>query len=121
MSITPCGDQTQLCSSFPFTLRYFPSTISVSHSTREKLIRHWSPSLGGIATPDNSLSPFHGHLISTVQPLSMSRGSLSVPSIFTAVLRPVISQAFTAFPPSLYGLVKSKSQVVLNALSSSSP
>src|SRR5262249_57827348 len=111
MSITPCGDHTQLCSGRSFTLRYFPSMISVSHSTREKLIRHWSPSLGGIGTAASSLSPFHGHLISTVQPVSLSRGSLSVPSIFTAVFSPVISQALTALPPSLYGLVSSKSPV----------
>ena len=121
MSITPCGDQTQLSSGLPFTLRYLPSTISMSHSTREKLIRHWSPSFGGIATPLSSFSPFHGQAISSVQPVSVSRGSLSVPSTWTAVFSPVISQALTALPPSLYGFVSSRSQVVLRAFSSSSP
>src|SRR5262245_51252061 len=120
MSITPCGDHTQLCSGLPFTLRYFPSTTSLSHSTREKLIRQRSPSFGGIDAP-SSFNPTHGHLISIVQPVSLSRGSSGVPSIFTAVFSPVISQALTAFPASLYGLVRSRSHVVLRALSSSSP
>ena len=32
--------------SFPGSLRYLPSTTSIRHSTREKLIRHSSPALG---------------------------------------------------------------------------
>ena len=52
MLITPCGDHTQLCSgkslpaaSLSFTF-LVPST-RVSHSTREKLMRHSVPSVGG--------------------------------------------------------------------------
>src|SRR4051812_49301411 len=113
MSITPWGDQVQLRSGRFGTLRYLPSTTSTSHSTREKLIRHWSPSRGGTGTPVSSFSPAHGHLISTVHPRSVSRGSLTVPSTWTAVFRPMISHPFSALPPSLYGLVSSRSQVVL--------
>src|SRR5437762_12185728 len=120
MSITPCGDHTQLCSGLPFTFRYVPSPTSVSHSTREKLIRQRSPSRGGTGTPVNSLSPAHGQRISTVQPLSVSRGSFGVPSTCTAVFRPITSQPLTALPPSLYGFVSRRSQVVLRAFSSSS-
>src|SRR6185369_1068436 len=95
MSINPCGDHTQLCSVL-LVFRYFPSATSVSHSTREKLIRHRSPSFGGSGVTlvfTISCSPFHGHLISTVQPLSVSRGSFRVPSSLTAVFSPVISHA----------------------------
>src|SRR5688572_3424917 len=123
MSIKPCGDHTQLCSTL-LVFRYFPSATSVSHSTREKLIRHRSPSFGGSGVTfvfTISCSPFHGHLISSVHPLSVSRGSLRVPSRRTAVFSPVISHAWTACPPSLYGFVSSKSQVVLNRFNSNSP
>src|SRR5438067_10184460 len=112
MSITPCGDHTQLCSGRPFTFTYLPSATSVSHSTREKVISHLSPSFGGTGTPVSSFSPAHGQRISTVQPRSVSRGSFSVPSTYTAVFSPAISQALTALPPSLYGFVRSRSQVV---------
>ena len=47
MSTTPWGDQTQLSSGVFGIFWYLPATISCCHSTREKLIRHWSPSLGG--------------------------------------------------------------------------
>src|SRR3954452_18843495 len=101
MSITPCGDHTQLSSRLPCTLRYLPPTTSCSHWTREKLTRHWSPSRGGTGAAVSSLSPFHGQATSTDQPRSVSRESLSVPSTWTAVRRPAISQALTARPPSL--------------------
>src|SRR5262245_55527408 len=101
MSITPCGEQTQLCSGRPFTFSYFPFFTSKSHSTREKLIRQRSPSFGGTAVVEISFNPSHGHLISTVQPVSASFGSLIVPLICTAVLRPMISQPLIARPPSL--------------------
>src|SRR5436189_161108 len=98
MSISPCGDQTQLCSECLGTLTYFPFSIVWSHSTREKLIRHWSPSFGGFANlgESNSLNPDQGQKISTVHPLSVSFGLLSVPSTCTAVFKPIISQALTA-------------------------
>src|SRR5690348_17290730 len=79
MSITPCGDQTQLCSGRFGILTYLPSLISMSHSTLEKLIRHWSPCFGGAGQPANSPSVFHGRANSTVQPESRSRGSFNVP------------------------------------------
>src|SRR5579864_4126392 len=121
MSTTPCGDQTQLSSLVPSTFRYLPATISCCHSTREKLMRHCSPSRGGTGTFVSSFSPFQGQAISTVQPLSLSLGSLIVPFTFTAVFKPAISHAFTAWPPSLYGIGSSRSQVVLSAFNSNSP
>src|SRR5262245_42589543 len=124
MSIAPCCAHTQLYSGRFGDFLYLPFTISVSHCTREKLTRHRSPSFGGTATnfvSTSSLMLFHGHLISSVQPLSVSHGLFSVPSIFTAVFNPVISHECTAVPESRYGLVSSKSQVVLSAFSSSSP
>src|SRR5262249_36646551 len=99
---------------------YFPPTTRVSHSTREKLTRHRSWSFGGTAPPLSSFSPVHGQRISTVQPPSLSCGSLRVPSIQTADFRPVISHELMALPSSLYGLSKRRSQVVWSAFSSSS-
>src|SRR5262245_1529700 len=101
MSITPCGDHTQLCSGRLGTFRYVPPATSTSHSTREKLIRHWSPFRGGTVHVASSFKLFHGQRISTVQPRSVSAGLLIVPSTWTAVFKPVISHASTARPPSL--------------------
>src|SRR5262245_46841646 len=101
MSITPCGDQTQLCSDLPFTFSYFPFFTSTSHSTREKLIRQRSLSFGGNATAESSFNPENGQRISTVQPVSVSDGSPMVPVTCTAVFRPMISQPLIARPPSL--------------------
>src|SRR5438270_2958755 len=101
MSIDTCDDHTQLLSDRPFTYTYLPPTTSVSHSTREKLTRHRSPSFGGTVTSVSSFSPAHGQRISSVQPRSVSRGSFGVPSTCTAVFSPAISQALTALPPSL--------------------
>src|SRR4051812_46543199 len=105
MSITPCGDHTQLSSRLPCTLRYLPPTPGGAHpqlpprspsplrysppppssppGPREKLTRHWSPSRGGTGAAVSSLSPFHGQATSTDQPRSVSRESLSVPSTWT--------------------------------------
>src|SRR5690242_11265627 len=109
MLIAPCGDQTQL-SSFVFgTLRYLPSTISCRHSTREKFILHSSPARGGVSWWAYSASAFHGKAISTDQPRSVSLGSFSVPSTYTAVRNPGISQLLRAFPPWRYGLSRNRS------------
>src|SRR5687768_17162022 len=99
MSITPVADQTQLSSGVSGTRRYLLSTTSCSHSTREKLMRHWSPSLGGKLCSVTSLSDVQGIAISTVHPLSTSDGSLTVPATETAVRRPWNSQPLSLCPP----------------------
>src|SRR5262245_15997572 len=100
MSITPWGDHTQLSSRVLGILWYFPSAISFRHSTREKLTRHWSPSSGGTFRWECSASDFQGIANSTDQDVSLSRGLLSVPWTWTAVLSPGISHSLMAGPPS---------------------
>src|SRR5436853_7768521 len=63
---------------------------------REKSMRQISPSFGGkdrLSAPASHFIPFHGNASSTVQPLSASLLSLSVPSICTAVFNPGNRQA----------------------------
>src|SRR5262245_54760751 len=125
MSTTPCGDHTQLSSDEPDTFSYampFVAALLVEtrHSTREKLIRHCSPSVGGPVCRARSDKTFHGNANSTVQPLSVSAGLLSVPRTWTAVFIPGISQSLRGFPSSRYGLSSRRSQVVLSALISNS-
>src|SRR4051812_4117879 len=80
ISMIPCGDHTQLCSGndLPVTLSlhltYLPFVISVSHSTREKLMRQNEFSFGGAALPLKKLSAVKGMAISTVHFLSLSPG-----------------------------------------------
>src|SRR5471030_432491 len=119
MSIRPCGDQTQLASFWPGGLTYWPSTTPVRHSTREKLTRHWSPA-DGRETGAREANAAQGKAISTIQPRSVSRGLLSVPSTATAVRSPGISQLLSALPPSRYGLGRKRSHPVLRALISNS-
>src|SRR5260370_14921128 len=104
MSMTPCGDQTQLSSLVSLTRRYLPSAISCRHSTREKLMRHWSPSLGGTSRPVSSFKPFHGQAISTVHPRSVSAGEVNQPSINIHQHMPRLSLDLHARPPSFFVL-----------------
>src|SRR5262245_53874862 len=111
-----CGDQTQLSSGSPLILRYLPFTTSFFHCTREKFTRHCAPSRGGNGTFPVLPSTFQGKAMVTVQPLSVSPGSFSVPRTWTAFFRPGISQELYALPPSLYGLSRNRSQSVPKAL-----
>src|SRR6185503_9764781 len=72
ISMTPVGDQTQLSSGWLGTLIYAPLVTVTCHSTREKLMRHCSPSEGGPAWRARSERTFHGNASSTVQPWSVS-------------------------------------------------
>src|ERR1700686_4047562 len=92
MLIRPCGDQTQLSSFWPGGFTYLPSITLVRHSTREKLTRHSSPAAGR-ETEAREANAVHGNAISTIQPRSVSRGSLSVPFTETAVRNPCSSIA----------------------------
>jgi len=108
MSTTPWGDHTQL-SSFPGSFSYFPATVRVRHSTREKLIRHSSPGLG-TPFPDRPTNALQGKASSTVQPLSGLPGLFRLPRTRTAAFKPGISQLLSALPCSRYGLGKNRSQ-----------
>src|SRR4051795_6675632 len=66
MSITPCGDHTQL-SSLPGSFSYlFPAT-RIRHSTREKFTRHTSGD-DGLPFPLRSVKALQGKAISICQP-----------------------------------------------------
>ena len=80
----------------PFSFTYFPSTIAVRHSTREKLIRHTSPGRGGQCPFVHSRSDSHGQAIVTDHPRSSSRGSFSVPSTLTPTHNPRSCRAVRA-------------------------
>src|SRR5262245_47519096 len=115
MFTIPCGDQTQLSSPLISLgiFRYLPSMMSISHSTREKPIRHWSPSFGGHAiAPAYRANAFHGNAISTNHPLSVSLGSLSEPSTDTPDFKPSMFVLSRNGPWSMYGFSSVSSQIV---------